>query len=84
MKEHISKKCIIFVGGANISQKFKHALSNFYYTFFYVLDNIVNITIPNLEGTCLFAFFAIIVSLFATCLGLRNMSARIYTIYTCI
>lgn len=26
--------------------------------FFYIIGNIVNTTIPNLEGTCLFAFFA--------------------------
>lgn len=26
--------------------------------FFYIIGNIVNITIPNLEGTCLFAFSA--------------------------
>lgn len=29
MKEHISKKSIVFVGGAYIRQKFNRALSNF-------------------------------------------------------
>lgn len=67
MKEHISKKSIVFVGGAYIRQKFNRALSNFLYNFFYIIGNIVNTTIPNLEGTCLFAFFASIGFFFSLC-----------------
>lgn len=84
MKEHISKKSIVFVGGAYIRQKCNRALSNT--IFFYIIGNIVNTTIPNLEGTCLFAFFASIGFFFlsATCLRLRTKFARIYAIYICI